>query len=120
MSSLATLGNPVGTLSAGLAMNALGRRSTALLVHATSYLAGYGLIAFARSVSWLYAGRFLGGVCQGYCNTLIYVFTLELCRTEKGRKEKEECSGEGKKRLFDCSEKDFTGGVGSGSWQTSL
>lgn len=85
MSSISQLGFPVGGLLSGLLMGFMGKRLTGLFGHALSYILGYSLIAFASSVECLYAGRFFCGICQGFCNCLTIVYTLELCHTTKQR-----------------------------------
>lgn len=66
VSSVATLGNPLGSLVSGLVMNLIGRKNTALYLQATTYIMGYILIAGATNVGHLYLGRLLCGMCQVY------------------------------------------------------
>eukprot|EP00095_Tigriopus_kingsejongensis_P010443 maker-scaffold294_size218657-snap-gene-1.27 protein:Tk10443 transcript:maker-scaffold294_size218657-snap-gene-1.27-mRNA-1 annotation:"sugar transporter 8" len=85
VSSLPGLGFPLGTLASGLLMKILGRKLSTLLIHCSSYILGFGLIFWAEDVSWIYAGRLSCGVCQGVCNCIILVYTLELCLNQKQR-----------------------------------
>lgn len=65
VSSLASLGMPIGSLASGILMDIIGRKWTALVFHAGSYVTGYALIASTANSVWpLYIGRFVCGICQ--------------------------------------------------------
>jgi hypothetical protein len=42
----------------------MGRKGSSILGLGVAYVVGYGLIGFAPSKEFIYAGRFFGGICQ--------------------------------------------------------
>jgi len=64
VSSLTSLGAPVGGLLCGLLTEVMGKKKTALLGQTLSYVTGHLLLMVAPSVGYLYAGRFICGICQ--------------------------------------------------------
>ena len=46
---------------------------------------GHLLITFAQNVMMLYAGRVISGICQGFCNCLIFIHCINFCDTLKER-----------------------------------
>eukprot|EP00094_Tigriopus_californicus_P001567 TCALIF_01514-PA protein Name:"Similar to Tret1-2 Facilitated trehalose transporter Tret1-2 homolog (Drosophila simulans)" AED:0.07 eAED:0.07 QI:479/0.8/0.66/1/1/1/6/173/456 len=85
VSSLAGLGYPVGTILSGVLMRYLGRKWATLTLHCSSYVFGFGLIYLAPNANWIFLGRFVCGICQGSCNCIIIVYTLEMCINQKQR-----------------------------------
>ena len=67
----------------------VGKRFSSLFGQALSYVLGHCLIMTAQNVEMLLVGRFLCGLCQGFCNCLTIVYVLELC--EKSIKAKAIC-----------------------------
>ena len=57
----------------------MGNRLSSLLGQGLSYILGHLLITLAFNVEMLLAGRFICGLCQGFCNTLTIVYVLDLC-----------------------------------------
>ena len=64
LTSLTTLGTPVGGLLCGLMVENIGKKWTALLGQTLSFVVGHILLTVAPSVEYLYAGRFICGICQ--------------------------------------------------------
>ena len=64
VSSLSSLGFPVGALLSSLFIDVMGKKWAAIFGQAGSYCIGYSLIAFAVNVECIYAGRFMCGICQ--------------------------------------------------------
>lgn len=85
VSSLAGLGYPVGTILSGILMRYLGRKWATLILHCSTYISGFGLIYLAPNANWIFLGRFVCGICQGSCNCIIIVYTLEMCINQKQR-----------------------------------
>ena len=83
MTSLSQLGLPFGALATGLLADTIGRRKSALYVHSMTHMVGFGLIVVANNVWFVYAGRFMTGVCMGMCNSLCFIYVTELCLTHK-------------------------------------
>ena len=83
VTSLSQLGLPFGALATGLLADTVGRRKTALYVHSMTHMVGFGLIVIANNVWFVYAGRFMTGVCMGMCNSLCFIYVTELCLTHK-------------------------------------
>ena len=74
VSSLSSLGFPVGALLSSLFIDVMGKKWAAIFGQAGSYCIGYSLIAFAVNVECIYAGRFMCGICQvNYWPLVIYV-----------------------------------------------
>lgn len=68
VTSLSSLGFPIGALLSSLFIDVMGKKWAAIFGQAASYCIGYLLIAFAVNVEMLYAGRFMCGICQVSCN----------------------------------------------------
>jgi len=85
VSSLTSLGAPVGGLLCGLLTEVMGKKKTALLGQTLSYVTGHLLLMVAPSVGYLYAGRFICGICQGFCNCLTILYTLWICQGKSAR-----------------------------------
>ena len=83
VTSLSQLGLPFGALATGLLADTIGRRKSALYVHSMTHMVGFGLIVVANNVWFVYAGRFMTGVCMGMCNSLCFIYVTELCLTHK-------------------------------------
>ena len=83
VTSLSQLGLPFGALATGLLADTIGRRKSALYVHSMTHMIGFGLIVVANNVWFVYAGRFMTGVCMGMCNSLCFIYVTELCLTHK-------------------------------------
>ena len=83
VTSLSQLGLPFGALATGLLADTVGRRKSALYVHSATHMIGFGLIVVANNVWFVYAGRFMTGVCMGMCNSLCFIYVTELCLTHK-------------------------------------
>ena len=64
VSSISSLGFPVGALLSSLFIDMMGKKWTAIFGQAASYCIGYSLITFAVNVECIYAGRFFCGICQ--------------------------------------------------------
>ena len=64
VSSISSLGFPVGALLSSLFIDMMGKKWAAIFGQATSYCIGYSLITFAINVECIYAGRFFCGICQ--------------------------------------------------------
>ena len=64
VSSLSTLGFPVGALLSSVFIDLMGKKWATVFGQAGSYFLGYSLITFAVNVQCIYAGRFLCGICQ--------------------------------------------------------
>ena len=64
VSSISSLGFPVGALLSSLFIDIMGKKWTAIFGQAGSYCIGYSLITFAVNVECIYAGRFFCGICQ--------------------------------------------------------
>ena len=64
VSSISSLGFPIGALLSSLFIDLMGKKWAAIFGQATSYCIGYSLITFAINVECIYAGRFMCGVCQ--------------------------------------------------------
>ena len=99
MTSLSQLGLPFGALATGLLADTIGRRKSALYVHSMTHMVGFGLIVVANNVWFVYAGRFMTGVCMGMCNSLCFIYVTELCLTHKQVRHEQDphaeiCSGQ--------------------------
>ena len=79
MSSITNLGYPIGGILNGILIGMIGKRWTAIFGQGLSHFLGHLLIMSASSVEYLYIGRFLCGICQGFCNCLTYLYVLSLC-----------------------------------------
>ena len=64
VSSISSLGFPVGALLSSLFIDIMGKKWSAIFGQAASYCIGYSLITFAVNVECIYAGRFFCGICQ--------------------------------------------------------
>ena len=64
LSSLTSLGIPVGGLLCGMMVENIGKKWTALLGQTLSFVVGHILLTVAPTVEYLYAGRFICGICQ--------------------------------------------------------
>ena len=64
VSSISSLGFPIGALLSSLFIDMMGKKMTAIFGQAASYCIGYSLITFAVNVECIYAGRFFCGICQ--------------------------------------------------------
>jgi len=80
VSSLTSLGIPIGGLLCGLLTESIGKKWTALVGQTTTFCVGHILIMCAPSVHFIYAGRFICGICQGFCNCLTILYTLVICQ----------------------------------------
>ena len=70
-------------LLSGVLASLLGKRYASLYGQALSYILGHCLLMSASSVNMLFGGRFLCGLCQGFCNCLTIVYILDLCEDIK-------------------------------------
>ena len=64
VTSLSSLGFPIGALLSSLFIDVMGKKWAAIFGQAASYFIGYLLITFAVNVECIYAGRFMCGICQ--------------------------------------------------------
>ena len=77
--SITQLGFPIGGLLSGYMMTYFGKRYTSIFGQAVSYILGYTLLSTASNVEMLLLGRFLCGICRGFCNCVTVVYILDLC-----------------------------------------
>lgn len=68
-----------------LMVSLVGKRFSSLFGQACSYIVGHCLIMTAQNVDMLLAGRFVCGLCQGFCNCLTIVYVLDLCSSVKSK-----------------------------------
>ena len=64
MSSLTSLGAPIGAILCGFLIEAIGKKWSAVFGQSLTFCVGHLLITFAQSVEYLYVGRFICGICQ--------------------------------------------------------
>ena len=76
--------NVLGLMSSVM-VSFLGKRFSSLFGQAFSYIIGHCLIMTAWNVEMLLVGRFVCGLCQGFCNCLTIVYVLELCDSLKAK-----------------------------------
>ncbi|XP_040571545.1 trehalose transporter 1-like protein [Lepeophtheirus salmonis] len=93
ISSISNLGVPIGSLLSGFIMNLMGRKLASLIFLGGSYMISRSLLIFAATLFessetnmiffFIASGRFIAGICQGFCNCLIILYAMEICRTQK-------------------------------------
>jgi len=75
--SLMPLGALVAAIPCGILMNAVGRKLGALLL-SPIFVLGWLLMAFAKNIAMVYAGRFLVGFCSGGFSLIAPVYIGEI------------------------------------------
>ena len=81
--SLPQLGFPIGALLSGILISYFGKRFTSIFGQAFSFTLGHYLIFSAQNVQMLFLGRFICGICQGFCNCIATAYILDLCQNPK-------------------------------------
>ncbi|GFV77273.1 facilitated trehalose transporter Tret1 [Trichonephila clavipes] len=81
IASLPQITGIVGNCLAGYITHKLGRQATLVWV-STSYVISWLTIAYAPSITIIYAGRLLSGICAGVCCVAVPAYIVEIAPTE--------------------------------------
>ncbi|KFM79517.1 Facilitated trehalose transporter Tret1, partial [Stegodyphus mimosarum] len=81
IASLPGLSGALGNFVSGFASQKLGRRAVFMYV-STTYVTSWLMVAYASSMTWIYIGRFLTGICAGICAVAAPAYVVEISTTE--------------------------------------
>lgn len=81
IASLPQITGIIGNCLAGYITHKVGRQAT-LMFASTSYVVSWLTIAYARSITVIYTGRLISGLCAGVCCVAVPAYIVEIAPTE--------------------------------------
>ncbi|XP_035220467.1 facilitated trehalose transporter Tret1-2 homolog isoform X2 [Stegodyphus dumicola] len=81
IASVSSLSAVVGNCISGYVSQKFGRKAVLMYVSAP-FVAGWLMIAYAPSIGWIYAGRFISGFCSGISTVAVPAYVVEIATTE--------------------------------------
>lgn len=70
-----------GNIFSGYLSNKFGRKTVLMFVSAP-FLTSWLVIAYAPTMSWIYGGRLLAGLCTGICSVSVPAYIIEIASVE--------------------------------------